>query len=168
MDFQVGKICKLLVDEGAPATFGALVALLDALDPTSRGNGAQDWQLVDDHVDGGIVPEFGALLLTTCACVLICTYNLGGAGAPGSTPRLAFTTALGMRGNLTAMVDQTERETDMSARLDALEKELEAGGVGAGFGKQPGEMLEALENVTITCRVGELSNAFNAFVETYF
>ena len=153
------------MEEGAPATFPELVCLLESLDDRSRGDSG--WASVQDHTDGGIVPEFSGVMMAAAACVLICMFNMGAAGAPGSAERTAFATALAMRKNLSGHGEESELYKDMASRLDALEKAVEAGENGPGYGKTGLELFEATQEAKHKCGLDEVVSAYNVFVETY-
>jgi hypothetical protein len=142
-----------------------LVALLHALDVRSRNDCG--WYYVQDRSAGGIVCEFSALMTTAAACVLLCMFNTGQCGSPGSAERLAFATVLQMRSNLQGGDDDTELYRDMASRLDALDKAVEAGEMPSSDGKVGIKLTKVARTAHLNCTVAELTAAHKQFMATY-
>ena len=164
---HVRDMANNITEEGAPGTFDWLVGLLEALDAKSRGVECDGWTYVN-AMAGPIVSEFGALMLTAAACVLLCTFHLGRAGAPGSPERRAFATALAMRENLSGGVDETAREKDMMVRLGKLEKVLKDTAASASAdGAAPSSPPRQVRPFDVRCELSELVSALNEFIGKY-
>ena len=146
---QVKRAYAAVLQEGGPAAFEQIVALLSGLDPTRGDCG---WHYVIGR-SGEVVPDFTKLMNTALACVVL---GLENSGTAASTPEWtrAVLTALDMRDNF----DNIGGHED--PRLEAYFALLSAGDSddsdGGAAGSQP-----------LTCEPSELGAALQDFCAMY-